>query len=186
MSFLLIQNARTYFVIDQSGFRQNVGIILVNELNQLFWAKRIKQRAWQFPQGGVNDNENVTSAMYRELWEEIGLQEQDVQILGQTKNWLRYTLPKKLLRTDRPACIGQKQKWFLLKLVGEEAAIDFNKTGKPEFDQWRWVSYWYPIKQVIAFKKEVYCRALRELSPILFGIGFDGGRVRPLHKILHE
>jgi putative (di)nucleoside polyphosphate hydrolase len=173
-----------YFVIDQSGFRPNVGIILVNELDQLFWAKRIRQHAWQFPQGGVDNKEEIIEAMYRELWEEIGLQEKDVKILGQTKHWLRYKLPKKLLRADRPACVGQKQKWFLLRLVGDEEDIDFNKTGKPEFDDWQWVSYWYPIKPVVSFKKEVYRKALRELAPLLFGITFKGGRTRPLQNIM--
>ena len=67
----------------------------------------------------------------------------------------------------KPLCIGQKQKWFLLRLVGSEDQVCFDRTNSPEFDRWRWVHYWYPLKQVIAFKRHVYRRALEELAPLL-------------------
>lgn len=152
-------------VIDEQGYRPNVGIIICNDQGQVLWAKRIGQNAFQFPQGGIQVGENAENAMYRELEEEIGLQRQDVKILGSTRGWLRYRLPKRMIRSGkRPVCVGQKQKWFLLQLVSKEDRIDLNRTESPEFDGWQWVSYWYPLGQVVAFKRDVYRRALAELS----------------------
>ncbi len=152
-------------VIDEQGYRPNVGIIICNDQGQVLWAKRIGQHAFQFPQGGIQAGESPEKAMYRELEEEIGLQRQDVKILGSTRGWLRYRLPKRMVRSGKkPVCVGQKQKWFLLQLVGREERIDLNRTNTPEFDGWQWVSYWYPLGQVVAFKRDVYRRALAELS----------------------
>ncbi|MGE8332835.1 MAG: RNA pyrophosphohydrolase, partial [Pseudomonas putida] len=107
-------------------------------------------------------------ALYRELNEEVGLERDDVEILACTRGWLRYRLPQRLVRThSQPLCIGQKQKWFLLRLVSNEQRVRMDLTGKPEFDGWRWVSYWYPLGQVVTFKREVYRRALKELAPRL-------------------
>ncbi|HEX2549158.1 MAG TPA: RNA pyrophosphohydrolase, partial [Gammaproteobacteria bacterium] len=99
-------------MIDDDGFRQGVGIILVNEKRQIFLAKRIGKIAWQFPQGGIKADESPIDAMYRELKEEIGLVASDVKVLSSTRRWLRYRLPKRLVRHySKPICIGQKQKW---------------------------------------------------------------------------
>lgn len=156
-------------VIDAEGFRLGVGIIIASQNNRLFWAKRIGQDAWQFPQGGINENETPEQALYRELHEEVGLEPPDVSILGVTKGWLKYRLPKKMIRHySHPLCVGQKQKWFLLRLQASDEKIHLEKTLKPEFDRWRWVSYWYPMHQVIPFKRHVYRRALQELAPLLF------------------
>ena len=153
-------------VIDSDGFRPNVGIILANQHGQVLWARRIRQDAWQFPQGGINNGEPPEKAMYRELYEEIGLQPEDVGILACTRGWLRYRLPRRLVRKEQyPLCIGQKQKWFLLKLLTSDDRVSVDHTPSPEFDYWRWVSYWYPLGQVVSFKREVYRRALRELAP---------------------
>ena len=161
-------------MIDIDGFRPNVGIILANHHGQVLWARRIKQDAWQFPQGGINDGESPEEAMYRELYEEIGLQSEDVEILGCTRGWLRYRLPRRLIRREQyPLCIGQKQKWFLLLLKSSEDRISVDHTGSPEFDGWRWVSYWYPLGQVVSFKREVYRRALRELAPRIVKLQTD-------------
>ncbi len=157
-------------MIDADGFRFNVGIILANKHGQLFWAQRIGQNAWQFPQGGVLEEEAIKDALYRELFEEIGLKEGQVAWLGETEHWLRYRLPRKLVRPERqPVCIGQKQKWIALRLLAEDSAIRLDLSGMPEFDAWRWVSYWYPLREVVNFKREVYRQALRELAPIVFG-----------------
>lgn len=157
-------------MIDSNGFRLNVGIILTNQTGQLFWGKRIGQDAWQFPQGGVDDDESIEQALFRELHEEIGLQVHEVKIIAQTRNWLTYRLPRHLVRGNKqPLCIGQKQKWFLLRLIGSETSIQFDHEEKPEFDDWQWVNYWYPLYQVIAFKREVYRKALTEFSPIMNG-----------------
>lgn len=155
-------------MIDADGFRPNVGIILSNSQGQLLWARRVGgQDAWQFPQGGINPNETPEQALYRELYEEIGLTAADVDILACTKGWLRYRLPHRLVRQNsQPTCVGQKQKWFLLKFKGSESQFNFENGDKAEFDDWRWVNYWYPLGKVVAFKRDVYRRALRELSQV--------------------
>ncbi len=109
-------------------------------------------RGWQFPQGGVNRGERVEDALFRELEEEIGLERQDVEVLGSTQGWLRYRLPRQYVR-DR--CIGQKQRWFLLKLVADESKLRFDSTDTPEFDRWRWSDYWTPVREVVYFKRRV-------------------------------
>ena len=155
-------------MIDAEGFRPNVGIIITNSQGQLLWARRVGgQDAWQFPQGGIQANESPEAALYRELFEEVGLTEIDVKIIACTRGWLRYRLPQHLMRhQSTPLCIGQKQKWFLLEFVSPDSRVQLNQNNqKAEFDGWQWVSYWYPLNQVIAFKRDVYRRALKELAP---------------------
>lgn len=153
-------------MIDADGFRPNVGIVLANSQGQVFWGRRIRQDAWQFPQGGIAANETPEQALYRELAEEVGLNDRQVKVISCTKGWLRYRLPQRLLRHgSNPLCIGQKQKWFLLQMLADDAAVDLEKDKVPEFDYWRWVSYWYPLEQVVAFKRDVYRRAMKELAP---------------------
>ncbi len=154
-------------MIDSDGFRPNVGIIVLHPTaaGQVLLAKRIGQDAWQFPQGGIKRGESPEAACFRELEEELGLQPQQVELLAATDDWLRYLLPKYLVRRgNKPLCIGQKQRWFLLRLVSEESRVQLDGSAKPEFDAWQWVDYWYPIERVIYFKREVYLGALRELA----------------------
>tara|TARA_B100000427_G_scaffold103891_1_gene85965 strand:+ start:1312 stop:1812 length:501 start_codon:yes stop_codon:yes gene_type:complete len=152
-------------MIDSNGFRPNVGIIICNKLGQLLWAKRIKQDAWQFPQGGIKEAETTEEALFRELSEEVGLCKDDVRVLSQTSEWLKYRLPKPYIRQRKGrTCIGQKQKWFLLGLQTEEGRVDLENTLQPEFDDWCWVNYWYPVNQVVDFKRSVYRKALIELE----------------------
>lgn len=151
-------------MIDSNGYRPNVGIVICNRIGQVMWAKRIGQSSWQFPQGGIDKGEQIEQALFRELEEEVGLQESDVDVLHQTKDWLHYDLPQNYIRQHKdPVCIGQKQKWFLLGLESDESRVQLTGAVQPEFDDWRWVSYWYPINQVIDFKRDVYRRALEEL-----------------------
>ena len=160
-------------MIDDEGFRHGVGIILVNTKRQVFIAKRIGKLAWQFPQGGIKVDESPEDAMYRELKEEIGLDQSNVKLLASTRRWLRYRLPKRLIRHySKPLCIGQKQKWFLLQLTNKDALIDLTATDKPEFDSWAWVSYWYPLTQVVAFKRRVYHLAMKEFARIVLSKRF--------------
>ena len=141
-------------MIDFDGYRPNVGIVICNRKGQVLWAKRYGQNSWQFPQGGINDNESAEQAMYRELYEEVGLQPKDVKVLYASKHWLRYKLPKRLLRYDsKPMCIGQKQRWFLLQLVSDETNINMNTTKSPEFDGWRWVSFGIPYVRLCPLRK---------------------------------
>jgi len=155
-------------LIDRAGYRLNVGIILVNESGRVFWGKRHGHDAWQFPQGGLAPGETPTDALFRELREEVGLERDDVSILGVTKRWLKYRLPKQYLRHGvTPLVIGQKQKWFLLKLVASEQKIRLDLSDSPEFDSWRWIDYKEPAEHVIFFKKQVYQLALKELEYLL-------------------
>ncbi len=155
-------------MIDAEGYRPNVGIIVANGCGEVLWARRYGHEAWQFPQGGISRGETPEEAMYRELGEEVGLRAEHVRILAQTRNWLKYRLPSRYVRQDRqPHCIGQKQKWFLLRLLADPAEICLDKTHPAEFDAWKWVSFWYPLNQVVAFKREVYRKALKELAPRL-------------------
>jgi putative (di)nucleoside polyphosphate hydrolase len=155
-------------VIDRAGYRLNVGIILVNPQNRVFWGRRAGHDAWQFPQGGLASGETSLDAMFRELHEEVGLDKQDVEVIGSTKRWLKYRLPKQYLRHgSEPLVIGQKQKWYLLKLIASEQKVKLDLSESPEFDSWRWVDFYEPGEQVIFFKRQVYAQALKELEPLL-------------------
>jgi len=154
-------------MIDDKGYRANVGIIISSSQGQVLWARRIGgANAWQFPQGGIDKGETPEQAMYRELHEEVGLLPQQVRVVASTSGWLNYDLPKQFVREYQlPLCIGQKQKWYLLQLLEDDSAISLANSDSIEFDHWEWVSYWYPLDQVIDFKRDVYRRALKELAP---------------------
>ncbi|HEC12961.1 MAG TPA: RNA pyrophosphohydrolase [Acidiferrobacteraceae bacterium] len=159
-------------MLDADGYRRNVGIVLSNSQGQVFWARRIRHDGWQFPQGGIQTNETSEQAMFRELQEETGLNEMKVHIIGHTRDWLRYDLPERYLRSgSKQTFRGQKQRWYLLKLTADESAIHLDASKRPEFDQWCWVNYWYPLDEIVAFKRQVYQRALLELAPLLFNGG---------------
>ncbi len=158
--------------IDADGFRANVGIILANSDNKLLLGGRAGMKGWQFPQGGMFEGEEPIDAMYRELHEEVGLEPEDVEVLGVTSDWLRYRLPDRFVRRhSKPLCIGQKQRWFVLRLVSAEERVRFDRCEKPEFDRARWVNFWRPVNEVIYFKRRVYARALFELGPHVFPDG---------------
>ena len=153
-------------MIDPDGYRPNVGIILLHNDGRVFWARRVSRDGWQFPQGGMHSDETPLEAMYRELQEETGLLPEHVEVLGATPGWLRYRLPRRYLRrNEKPVCVGQKQVWFLLRFLGEESHLQLDACDKPEFDLWRWVDFWYPAHHVVAFKRRVYERALRQFAP---------------------
>lgn len=152
-------------MIDAEGYRLNVGIILSNDEGRVFWARRAGMRSWQFPQGGIRVDEEPDAAMFRELYEEVGLDRQYVEIIARTKGWLRYQLPERFIRRrSLPLCIGQKQIWYILRLTGTEANIRLDCSERPEFDRWCWVDYWHPLSDVVYFKREVYRQALGELQ----------------------
>jgi putative (di)nucleoside polyphosphate hydrolase len=163
-------------MLDKEGYRPNVGIILANQRNEVFWGKRVNQHAWQFPQGGIKSGETPLQAMYRELEEEIGLEREHVRILGRTREWLRYEVPGRYARrrqdevreNDRCAYRGQKQIWSLLRMTGRDCDVRLWASGHPEFDAWRWHEYWVPTEAVVDFKRDVYRQALIELHRYLF------------------
>ena len=155
-------------MLDREGYRPNVGIILCNAKNEVFWGKRIKEHSWQFPQGGIKRGEAPEAAMYRELHEEIGLRPEHVRILGRTREWLRYEVPTHWIKREwRGSYKGQKQIWFLLRLVGRDSDVSLRASTHPEFDAWRWSEYWVPLDSVIEFKRNVYTMALTELERYL-------------------
>jgi len=155
-------------MIDRDGYRPNVGIILCNRRNEVFWGKRIREHSWQFPQGGIKPGESPEQAMYRELTEEVGLLPEHVRILGRTRDWLRYDVPTHWIKREwRGSYRGQKQIWFLLRLTGRDTDVSLRASTHPEFDAWRWSEYWVPMEAVIEFKRDVYKRALGELEPHL-------------------
>ena len=157
-------------MLDRDGYRPNVGIILVNQKNEVFWGKRVREHSWQFPQGGIKRGETPEQAMYRELHEEVGLHPEHVRIIGRTREWLRYEVPVQWVRREwRGHYRGQKQIWFLLRMVGRDTDVCLRATEQPEFDAWRWHEYWIPLESVIEFKRDVYRRALDELGRLLFG-----------------
>ena len=152
-------------MLDREGFRPNVGIILLNQRNQVFWGKRIRTHSWQFPQGGIDRGETPEQAMFRELHEEVGLRPEHVRIVARTRDWLRYEVPERFIRRDaRSYYRGQKQIWFLLQLTGHDWDLNLRATNHPEFDAWRWNDYWVPLDVVVEFKRGVYEMALTELS----------------------
>lgn len=155
-------------MIDRDGYRPNVGIVLCNNRNEVFWGKRVREHSWQFPQGGINPGETPEEAMFRELTEEVGLLPQHVRILGRTRDWLRYDVPQHWVRREwRGSYRGQKQIWFLLKMVGRDCDVSLRASTRPEFDAWRWHEYWVPLESVIEFKRDVYQKALTELARFL-------------------
>jgi len=155
-------------MIDRDGYRPNVAIVLVNAKNQVFWGKRVREHAWQFPQGGIKPGESPEQAMYRELQEETGLLPQHVRILGRTRDWLHYNVPTHWVKREwRGTYKGQKQIWFLLRLCGRDCDISLRASGHPEFDAWRWHDYWVPLETVIDFKREVYRLGLEQLAGYL-------------------
>jgi putative (di)nucleoside polyphosphate hydrolase len=155
-------------MLDRNGYRPNVGIILVNRRDEVFWGKRIREHSWQFPQGGIKRGETPEQAMYRELNEETGLWPEHVRIIGRTRNWLRYDVPERWVRREwRGHYRGQKQIWFLLRMLGHDTDVSLRASSHPEFDAWRWNHYWVPLESVIEFKRGVYEQALTELSRFL-------------------
>ena len=156
----------------QDGYRPNVGIILLNQSDQVFWARRCKHDGWQFPQGGVRSNETLTQALFRELKEEVGLDSHHVEIVARTQNWLHYDLPNTQIRRLRykssKSFRGQKQIWFLLRLTGCESAVRLDTSNRPEFDDWVWTDWSRAIDEIIEFKRSVYQNAYSELRRHLF------------------
>ena len=144
--------------------RVGVGIVLLNNQNKVFVGKRIDNPVdlWQMPQGGVNNNEALDKAAIRELEEETGIKK--VELIKIIDNWMQYDLPNNLIRKIwKGKYRGQKQKWFIMRFSGKDQEINV-KTQRPEFLDWKWISFLELPKVVVSFKKEVYKRIVKELE----------------------
>lgn len=167
-----MQNFEPIFAND--GYRPNVGIVICNKDAQVFWARRIKRDGWQFPQGGVDHDESLEDAMYRELHEETGLLQSQVRVVAHTKEWLHYDLPNRFLRNQRrrfkkqKSFKGQKQIWYLIELLEDDSVVNLkNGLDTPEFDSWKWVEIKFALENIVDFKRAVYTKALSELEQYL-------------------
>jgi putative (di)nucleoside polyphosphate hydrolase len=154
---------------DAAQYRPGVGIMLVNDQNEVFLGRRIdvEGEAWQMPQGGIDEHEGPQRAAFRELKEEIGTV--DAEIIAESKGWLHYDLPPELVgKAWDGRWRGQRQKWFVMRFKGHDSDINL-KTEHPEFSEWKWV----PIERlpdlIISFKRQLYTDILREFSEISNG-----------------
>ncbi len=148
--------------------RPAIGIIVVNERGQVLVARRNDmENQWQFPQGGIDSNETPQEAVFRELLEETGINQNSVEILGNTEKYLKYDYPpmvmQELNRSKTWRYDGQQVQFFLIRYFGSDEAIDVQNVPKPEFDAWKWVDYWEPLNLIVEFKRDMYDRALTEL-----------------------
>ena len=147
--------------------RSGVGIVVINKNNKIFVARRIdnSKNFWQMPQGGVDEGEDFLSAAYRELKEETSIKK--VELIGEVDGLLTYLLPNRLLGIIwRGKYKGQKQKWFLMRFLGEDSEINL-KTKNPEFLDWKWVDLEEITKLVVDFKLHVYRELQEEVKKIL-------------------
>ena len=147
--------------------RIGVGAIVLNKKNQVFVGKRKDNPVdkWQMPQGGVNEGEDLTSAMKRELNEETGIQ--NIKILNEIDGWFEYELPNYLLgKIWRGKFRGQKQKWFIVKFLGNDEEINLEK-DKPEFIEWKWLDIENLPNVIVDFKKNVYDKLLPKIRSFI-------------------
>ena len=159
---------------EESNYRLNVGLIIVNTYGKVLICKRKNSNQWQFPQGGIDEGESPIEAAKREIFEEVGIKPSKIKVLGKIKDWVKYEIPKELAKKSfkKKGIVGQKQKWFIFK-IKSEACITFVNDPDNEFDDFAWVSYWRPIALIVSFKKEVYRSVLAELLPIYFNEFLD-------------
>ncbi|CDO59456.1 Adenosine (5')-pentaphospho-(5'')-adenosine pyrophosphohydrolase [Candidatus Phaeomarinobacter ectocarpi] len=144
-------------------YRPCVGIMLLNASNKVWIGRRAMKRSvqqdepgsWQMPQGGIDEGEDPLPAALRELEEETGIS--DVEVIGQTENWLTYDLPEHLVgKALKGKYCGQKQKWFAMRYLGNDSAIDLSKAEDDEFDDWRWEDAAQLPGLIVEFKRPVY------------------------------
>ena len=146
--------------------RLGVGAVVLNKKNQVFVGKRKDNPIdkWQMPQGGVNTGENLIDAMKRELHEDTSIQ--NIKILNEIDGWFEYELPKNLLgKIWRGRYRGQKQKWFVVKFLGNDGEINL-QTDKPEFIEWRWLDIENLPNVIVDFKRKVYEQLLPKIRKL--------------------
>lgn len=152
---------------DQLPLRAGVGVVLLNSNNNVFVGKRIDnpKKFWQMPQGGIEKNENALNAAKRELEEETGVT--SVKLIKELDEWLIYNLPKNLLgKIWKGRYRGQKQKWFVMRFLGDEKEINI-KTTHPEFIEWKWIELDKITEVVVGFKLNIYKKVKEKVKEII-------------------
>ena len=147
--------------------RKGVGIVVLNKKNEIFVAKRIDnpKNFWQMPQGGIDKGEKAIDAAYRELYEETNIK--NVELLKEVQEELTYILPDNLLGIIwKGRYKGQKQKWYIMRFVGDEKEINI-KTDNPEFLDWKWIKVEELTKVAVSFKSHIYSRLKSEIENYL-------------------
>ena len=166
--------------IYKDQFRPGVGVVLINAQNRVFAGKRnalntkmvswFLRKPWQMPQGGIEEGETPTEAAMRELKEEIGTN--NVEIIAETEDWLKYTIPYNLRRKEHNF-IGQRQKWFLMRYLGSNDDINLKYSEHSEFDSWRWMSVGNIMRLSVHFKKNLYQEVFKTFREHLIPISRD-------------
>jgi putative (di)nucleoside polyphosphate hydrolase len=139
-------------------YRPCVGVVLINRDGRVFAGQRLDNPgpAWQMPQGGIDAGEEPLAAALRELAEETGVAPGSVELLDETPDWITYDLPAELVpRVWKGRFRGQKQRWFLLRFLGEDAEVDI-ATRHPEFSRWAWMAPEELIQAIVPFKRATY------------------------------
>ena len=153
--------------IQKLPFRIGVGIIVLNNKNQVFVAKRKDNPGnnWQMPQGGIDKGEDFISAMKRELMEETSIK--NIKILKELEHLYQYDLPKNLVGIIwKGKFRGQKQKWFITRFLGRDTEINL-KTKHPEFIEWKWIEPEKLPEVIVYFKKEIYLSLVKEIKLLI-------------------
>lgn len=152
-------------------YRPCVGVMLVNSAGRVFVGKRIDNKemdAWQMPQGGIDDGEDLHAAALRELQEETGVSSNLVTIIAETRDELLYDLPDVLMgKMWGGKFRGQRQKWLLMRFSGEDTDIDLNAHEHAEFEAWRWVEPEQVPELIVPFKKRVYRQVVEEFRDLI-------------------
>ena len=149
-------------MISSLPYRLGVGLVIINNQYEIFTGRRLDNtKAWQMPQGGIDDNEIPLEAAYREMGEETGIQKNKVALLKQSKLWYRYDLPEEIQGKFWGGKFrGQSQKWFLFKFIGTNSDINI-ETEDPEFSDWRWSKKNDMLDSIVPFKKSLYQSVLK-------------------------
>ena len=152
-------------------YRPCVGVMLVNAQGLVFVGKRIDSKegdAWQMPQGGIDDDEDLRAAAFRELFEETGVTEQNATILAQTREELLYDLPDELVgKLWGGQFRGQRQHWLLVRFTGQDSDIDLAAHDPAEFCEWRWIEPALLPDVIVPFKRRVYRAVLDEFRDLI-------------------